>query len=106
MPVPPYRAIAERRVCDRLLTLNAVWPGSGQPLEGLRWMQQRALQRLLAAGVILEDSPGRFYLHAPTYASHMARRRKRIRIALIVVVVLMILTVTGALTAMLAIFPR
>jgi hypothetical protein len=103
---PPYRAIAERRVCDHLLTLNAVSPGGAQPLEGLRWIQQRALQRLMAAGVILEDSPGRFYLYAPAYSAHMASRRRRVKIALIVVIVALMLTATGALTAVLMIVPR
>lgn len=99
MPIP-YRAIAERRVCDRLLTLNAVWPGSGQPLEGLRWSQQRALHRLVASGAIREEGAGSYYLHAPAYAAHMAWRRKRILIALLVVMIAMMVTMTGALTGL------
>jgi hypothetical protein len=66
MPVS-YRAIAERRVSDRLLLANAVWPGSGQPLEHLRQGHQRALKRLVAAGVIREEGDGRYYLYAPTW---------------------------------------
>jgi hypothetical protein len=94
MPVP-YRAIAERRLTDRLLQTNAVWPGSGQPLEGLRPGRARALKRLVAAGVIREEGAGRYYLDAPAYAAHMANRRRRILIVLISVIVAM----SGGLTA-------
>jgi len=95
MPVMPYRAIAERRVTERLLQANAVWPGSGQPLEPLHGVQARALSRLVAEGVIREEGAGRYYLHAPAYAAHMGNRRRRIAIALICVIVAM----SGALTA-------
>jgi hypothetical protein len=86
MPVPPYRAIAERHVCDRLLQANAVWPGNGQPLENLRGIEARALRRLLAADVIREERPDRYYLYAPAYAARMSGRRRRILIALLLVV--------------------
>ena len=89
MPAPPYRAIAERRVTERLLQANAVWPGSGQPLEHLRPGHHRALKRLVAAGVIREEGDGRYYLNAPAYAAHMASRRKRVIIAMICVIVAM-----------------
>ena len=102
MPVP-YRAIAERRVADRLLRANAVWPGSGQPLENLRASHGRALRRLVAAGVIREEGAGRYYLYAPAYAAHMAGRRRRILIALAIVIALAALTSAGALTGL---FPR
>ena len=88
MPVP-NRAIAERLVIDRLLQANAVWPGSGQPLERLRASHGRALKRLVAAGVIREEGDGPFYLYAPAYAAHMANRRKRVIIAMICVIVAM-----------------
>jgi membrane protein required for beta-lactamase induction len=103
MPAPNYRAIAERRLTDRLLLLNAVWPGSGQPLEDLHSSQRRALTRLVADGVIREEGAGRFYLDAPAYAAHMASRRKRAMIALIVVILAMALTTGGALAG---VFPR
>jgi hypothetical protein len=98
MPAPPYRAIAERRLTDRLLRANAVWPGSGQPLEGLRAAERRALPRLVADGVIREERAGRYYVDAPAYAAHMARRRKRALIALIVVIFVAALASAGVLT--------
>jgi hypothetical protein len=88
MPVP-YRAIAERRVTDRLMAANAVWPGSSQPLEHLRPGQARALTRLVTAGVIREEGAGRYYLYAPAYAARMSSRRRRIAIAMICVIVAM-----------------
>ena len=88
MPVP-YRAIAERRVTDRLLQANAVWPGSGQPLEQLRWPQQRALARLLTAGVIREEGDRRYYVYAPAYTARMTGRRRRMVIAMICVIIAM-----------------
>jgi len=89
MPVPPYRAIAERRVTDRLLQANAVWPGSGQPLENLHAAQARALTRLIAKGVIREEGAGHYYVYAPAYAAHLASRRRRVMIAMICVIIAM-----------------
>ena len=88
MPVP-YRAIAERRVTERLLQANAVWPGSGQTLEHLRPGHRRALQRLVADGVIREEGDGRYYLYAPAYAARLAGRRTRVIVALLCVIAAM-----------------
>jgi hypothetical protein len=87
MPVPPYRAIAERRVTNRLLEANAVWPGSGQPLEPARAIERRALQRLVASGVIREEGQGHYYLYAPAYAAHLEGRRKRTLLAMIFILI-------------------
>jgi hypothetical protein len=89
MPVP-YRAIAERRVTDRLMEANAVWPGSGRPLEDLRGAQQRALARLLTAGVIREEGDHHYYVYAPAYASRMSNRRRRLAMAMIGVIIAML----------------
>jgi hypothetical protein len=89
---PPVRVVAERHVTDRLLQTNAVWPGSGQPLEGLTWAEGRALQRLTAADVVREDGDKRFYLYAPAYAAHTRARRQRLKLALLFVVAAVALT--------------
>jgi len=78
--------IAERRLIDRLLRSNAVWPGNGQPLDGLRWIESRRLQRLIAAGVIRDEGDGRYYLYAPAYAARMSGRRQRVLIAMLFVI--------------------
>ena len=96
----PYRAIAERRLLDRLLQSNAVWPGSGQPLDGLRAIERRTLRRLVTSGVIREEGAGRYYLYAPAYAALKHSRRQRFVLALIfVVVAAMLVAVFGGRTA-------
>jgi hypothetical protein len=86
---PPYRLIAERHVTDRLLHANAVWPGSGQPLELTRGSQRRALARLIAAGVVREEGDHRYYLYAPAFVTRVDNRRRRLLIAMICVIVAM-----------------
>lgn len=99
MPVPA-RAIAEYHVCQRLLQANAVWAGSGQPLENLRGTEQRALDRLVRAGVIREEGPGRYYLYAPAYAARIHSRRQRALMAMIfLIVVALLLAVFESRTA-------
>jgi hypothetical protein len=99
MPVP-YRIIAERHLTDRLMQANAVWPGSGQPLETRSGGEQRALQRLVAAGVVREEGAGHFYLYVPAYATRLTQRRWRMAIAIIVV-----FAMAGIVTALARIKP-
>ena len=83
----PARALAEYHVCQRLLQANAVWPGSGQPLENLLATQKRALDRLVRAGVIREEGQGHYYLYAPAYAARIHGRRQRVLMVLLFFVV-------------------
>ncbi len=99
MPGVPPGVIAERRLTDRLLRANAVWPGNGQPLDGLRWIERRRLQRLIAAGVIREEGDGRYYLYAPAYAARMSGRRQRI------VIIMLFVVAAGLLAALLGSWP-
>ncbi len=96
----PARLIAERHISDRLMQANAVWPGSGQPLDALRWSERRALSRLLAADVVREEAPGRYYLYVPAYVARKNHRRQRLAIALIFVAIA--LAVTAILASALA----
>jgi hypothetical protein len=91
----PVRVIAERHVTDRLMQANAVWPGSGRPLDGLRWSERRALSRLLEADVVRRDAPDRYYLYVPAYVARRTHRRQRAMIALVFVAIA--LAVTAAL---------
>ncbi len=88
----PYRIVAERRVCERLLQTNAVWPGSGRPLDNLRGTEQRALRRLVASGVIRDESDGRYYLYAPAYVALRGHRRQRIFLVLLFIILALALT--------------
>jgi hypothetical protein len=88
----PYRFIAERRVCERLLQANAVFPGGGRQLGHLRASEQRALRRLVESGVIRDEGDGRYYLYAPAYVALRRHRRQRILLALLFAVVALALT--------------
>jgi hypothetical protein len=85
MPAVPVGLIAERRVIMRLMRADAVSVANAQPLEGLRWLQARRLQRLIAKGVVRETSPGIYYLSAPDLAAHMTVRRHRAAVAMAIV---------------------
>jgi hypothetical protein len=96
----PARAIAEYHVCQRLLQANAVWPGSGQPLENLRATEGRALNRLVRAGVIRDEGQSRYYLYAPAYAARIdARRQRKLMAMLFLVIAVLLITVFTGLTA-------
>jgi hypothetical protein len=82
----PAGAIAERRLIQRLLKADAVRSDAAQPLEHLRWAQQRRLERLIGLGVIREASAGRYYLYPPALADRMASRRVRVVMALAAVI--------------------
>jgi predicted transcriptional regulator len=88
----PYRFIAERRVCERLLQANAVCPGSGRQLGDLRASEQRALRRLIESGVIRDEGEGRYYLYAPAYVAMRRHRRQRILLALLFAILALALT--------------
>ena len=91
----PLRAIAERRVIERLLRAGALAPDAAQPLSDLGWFEDRGLARLLEAGVARKDTTGRYYLDGPGLADHWYRRRRR------VVLVLAALMLLGALALLL-----
>ncbi|MBZ5557779.1 MAG: hypothetical protein LAO77_10950 [Acidobacteriia bacterium] len=97
MPGVPAGAIAERRLIQRLLKADAVRSDSAQPLENLRWVQQRRLERLIGLGVIREASAGRYYLYPPALADRMAARRVRVVMALLAVITALAL-MTGLAT--------
>lgn len=75
MPGVPVRAIARRRVIERLLHAGAVSESTAQPLPDLSWLQRRALQQLVDGTVIRTASTERYFLNPPALADYMARRR-------------------------------
>jgi hypothetical protein len=66
VPAVPVGAIAERRLIRRLLKADAVRSEAAQPLENLRWAQQRRLERLIDLGVIREAGTTSTRRHWPT----------------------------------------
>jgi hypothetical protein len=87
VPPVPYGLIAERRLIERLLKADAVGAGAAQPLENLRWTEDRRLRRLISVGVVREAAAGRYYLDAPALAARMANRRKRLLVVMLLVAI-------------------
>jgi hypothetical protein len=89
MTAVPAGLIAERRIITRLMRADAMSAAQSQPLDGLSWIQQRRLRRLLNAAVISEAQPGRYYLNAPALADRMNNRRIRVAVILTVAMIVM-----------------
>jgi hypothetical protein len=89
MAAVPAGVIAERRVVNKLMLANAVSPDTATSLDGLRWLQARRLQRLIDAGVVSEQQPGRYYLDIPALAERMTARRQRVAILMLLAVAIM-----------------
>jgi len=70
---------AERRIVRHLREQGAVSPGAAEPLDDLRRLERRRLPRLVARGVVLEASPGRYYLDEDAWGAY---RRGRLLLAL------------------------
>jgi hypothetical protein len=94
----PHRFIAERRLCERLLQANAVWPGDSRQLGDLGAGEQRALRRLIESGVIRNAGEGRYSLYAPAYVALRRHRRQRILLALLFLVLALTLTILASRT--------
>ena len=75
---PPYGRIAERRILQQLLRANAVAPSSAHGVELRRALEHRRLKRLVGSGLIVEATPGRYYVDAPRLAEYLDHRRRRV----------------------------
>ncbi len=84
---------AERRIVEQLRNANATSIVNAKPLFDLRLLEERRLQRLIAAGAIREAAPGAYYLDETTLDSYLHKRRKRVLVVL-----------SGMLLAVLALF--
>ena len=85
---PPYGAIAERRIIHQLLRANAVTSAGASPVDLQRAIDGRRFRRLLDRGVIVEATPGRYFLDAPRFAEYAEGRRRRAVIAALTVIAL------------------
>ncbi len=73
---------AERRIVERLRETSATSNATAQPLFDLRWIEERRLRRLIAAGAIREAARGAYYLDETALDSYLHRRRKRVLVIL------------------------
>ena len=80
----------------RLMRAGAVSAATAQPLDGLRWPQERRLKRLLGRGVVHESQSGRYYLDPPALADDLtARRRRALFVAAVIVGMMGLLSYFG-----------
>ena len=89
MPVIAAGAAAERRLIERLMRARAFTAADAQPLPDLRFLEARRLPRLIRAGVVREDTPGRYYLDGPALADRMLWRRRLLAIVIVVIMLMM-----------------
>ena len=78
---------AERRLIEGLRRAGAVNAGAARPLEG-RGFQIDRLEKLLEVGVILEASPGVYYVDESAYERY--RQGKRIGLLAVIAAVLLV----------------
>ena len=77
---PPARAVAERRVAEHFLRLDAVRPDSAIEYDPGRLIRARAFARLQQRGVVRQGLAGRWYLNAPAWIARRDERRKRMAV--------------------------
>jgi hypothetical protein len=87
IPVVVALSRAERRLIDGLRRAGAVHAGAARPLEP-RGLQVGRLERLVEAGVILEASPGVYYVDEIAYQRY--RQSKRLGLLAVVAAVLLV----------------
>ncbi len=80
---PVAARIAEKRVIARLRAAKATIPQRAVPLDDLRWIQKRRLQRLVRRGAVHDAGEGRWYLDEPVYAELVAWRRRMAAITVV-----------------------
>jgi len=73
----PVSAEAAGMITRELMSSGADGPMTARPLDRLSFARQRALRRLLRAGVVREAQGGRYWLDIATYEAWRARRMQR-----------------------------
>jgi hypothetical protein len=91
--VPPYGAIAERRIIHQLLRANAVTPSGASSIQLHRAIDHRRLRRLLDRGVMVEATAGHYFLDAPKFAEYAEAGRHRVVIAALTVIAVGLATI-------------
>ncbi|KAF0199683.1 MAG: hypothetical protein FD166_111 [Bacteroidetes bacterium] len=94
MPVPPTGAIIAARIrksIDQFIKAEAWSERSARTPEELGVRKSLIFQRLVNAGVFVETSGNRYFLHRENLNIYQNNRRKRATIALIVIFAIIIL---------------
>ena len=87
---------AERRLNEHLRRAGATSPSTACELPELHGLEEGRLERFLAAGVIREPSPGKYYVDEPLYATFRRDRRALVVGVLgVVLAVLLVLFLSG-----------
>ena len=84
--VAPIILNRRRDVLSDFLGANAVSAGSATAYEPERFIDERLLERMLGSGVIVETTPGRYYVDIPTYDADNRSRRRRVALVMVVLV--------------------
>ncbi|MFH1119045.1 MAG: hypothetical protein V1775_04425 [Bacteroidota bacterium] len=94
MPIPPTGAFIAARIrknIHQFVKAEAWSERSARTPEELRVRKGLVFQRLVNAGVFVEASENRYFLHRENLANYQNNRRKRATIALIVIFAIIIL---------------
>jgi hypothetical protein len=86
-PFPAVIAIKIRKIIDHFKQHGAVTPDRSQPLEKLGLSKSHLMRRLIRRGVIIEISPGKYYLNEDNLAVFNQNRRTRAGIILVILIV-------------------
>jgi hypothetical protein len=82
---------AERQVVERLRLVGAVREADAIPLDNLRPLEARRLQRLLDVGAVRKTGDGRYWLDEVKLAGRQRRRRRILGSVLAIVITLFLL---------------
>jgi hypothetical protein len=86
-PFPALIAIKMRKIIDRFKEHGAVTPERSLPLETIGVSKRLLLRRLIRRGVIIEATPGRYYLNEENLTIFNQNRRAKAGIVLLLIIV-------------------
>ena len=83
-------ARAERHLVERLESAVAYDAASAAPLDSLGRIERRRLRRLIDRGIVVEATPGRFYVHRELWTARHSARHTVLLVVIAVVVLLLV----------------
>lgn len=87
-PIPALVVAAERRLVERLAERRALSSSTAVPLLADSFMAKRRLAALIAAGVIVEERPGQYWLNQTAWEARRALRFRKMMAVLAAVIAL------------------